>query len=111
MKALTLSNFSPYVKIEEVLTAYSGKNNSYSVTLDGAKLVGSNAFNDINLTLTTTKTNNELYLSSIKAEATLISILDISAPLTVACITSPIDWNSFFPSEATLNGFTTYNIN
>ena len=99
------------VKIEEVLTAYSGKNNSYSVTLDGAKLVGSNAFNDINLTLTTTKTNNELYLSSIKAEATLISALDISAPLTVASITSPIDWNSFFPSEATLNGFTTYNIN
>ena len=99
------------VKIEEVLTAYSGKNNSYSVTLDGAKLVGSNAFNDINLTLTTTKTNNELYLSSIKAEATLISILDISAPLTVASVTSPIDWDSFFPSPATLNGYTAYNIN
>lgn len=99
------------VKIEEVLTAYSGKNNSYSVTLDGAKLVGSNAFNDINLTLTTTKVNGDLYLSSVKAEATLISILDISAPLTVVSVTSPIDWESFFPSDSTLNGYTTYNIN
>lgn len=94
-------------KIEEVLKSYSGSNNSYKVTLDGEKLVGSSVFGDINLQLTTKKINDLDYLSSIGADATLAAVLGLDVNITVN--NSPIDW-SFYPSDATLNGYTTYTI-
>ncbi|MCR5462596.1 MAG: hypothetical protein K6E87_05965 [bacterium] len=94
-------------KIEEVLKSYSGSNNTYKVTLDGAKLVGSNIFGDINLQLKTTKIEDMDYLSTISADATLAAVLGLDVNITVN--NSPIDW-SFYPSDATLNGYTTYTI-
>ena len=94
-------------KIEEVLKSYSGSNNTYKVTLDGAKLVGSNIFGDINLQLKTTKIEDMDYLSTISADATLAAVLGLDVNITVN--NSPIDW-SFYPSDATLNSYTTYNI-
>ena len=94
-------------KIEEVLKSYSGKNNSYSVTLDGEKLVGSTAFGDINLGLTTTTINNNLYLDKITINAKIVSVITIDATLTSN--NGTISWSDF-PSVATLNSYKTYTI-
>ena len=94
-------------KIEEVLKSYSGNNNIYSVTLDGEKLVGSTAFGDINLGLTTTTIDNNLYLNKITINAKIVSVITIDATLTVN--NGTISWSDF-PSLATLNSYKTYTI-
>ncbi len=94
-------------KIEEVLKSYSGKNNSYNVTLDGEKLVGSTAFGDINLGLTTTTINSNLYLDKITINAKIVSVITIDATLTSN--NGTISWSDF-PSVATLNSYKTYSI-
>ena len=94
-------------KIEEVLKSYSKSGSSYNVTLDGEKLVGSTTFGDINLGLTTTKYNNELRLNKITVNTKIVSVITIDATLTVN--NGAISW-SFFPSETTLNAFSTYTI-
>ena len=95
-------------KIEEVLKSYSSSNNKYNVTLDGEKLVGSSSFSDIDLALTTTTINDELYLNTIKVNTKLVSIIAVDASLTVN--NNAIDW-SFFPTLSTLNSYKAYNIN
>ena len=94
-------------KIEEVLKSYSKSNNTYSVTLDGEKLVGSNAFDDINLGLTVTTINNLYYLSNISINATIVSVIKVDANLTVN--NGTISWSSF-PSATTLNSYNAYTI-
>ena len=92
------------IKIEEVLKAYSGKNNVYKVTLDGKNLTGSSLFGEVVLDVKT----NETYVTNIDIEKTkILLIISMSASFDVSV--SKIDW-SFYPTEATLNGYTTYNI-
>ncbi len=87
------------IKIEEVLEAYSGKNNVYKVTLNGAKLVGSNLFGSLVLDVKT----NGTYITNIDIEeTTILAIISMSASFKVSV--SKIDW-SFYPSDATLNNY------
>ena len=87
------------IKIEEVLEAYSGKNNVYKVTLNGAKLVGSNLFGSLVLDVKTDGT----YITNIDIEkTTILAIISMSASFKVSV--SKIDW-SFYPSDATLNNY------
>ncbi|MBP5444769.1 MAG: hypothetical protein J6Y28_01225 [Acholeplasmatales bacterium] len=96
------------IKIEEVLKSYSGSDNSYNVTLDGEKLVGSTLFGDISLGLKTTKINNEDYLSSASISTKIVSVVSVSADVTFN--NNTISWSSF-PSIETLNGYTEYKVN
>ena len=92
------------IKIEEVLKAYSCKNNVYKVTLDGKSLTGSSLFGEVVLDVKT----NETYVTNIDIEKTkILLIISMSASFDVSV--SKIDW-SFYPSEDTLKSYTTYTV-
>ena len=93
-------------KIEEVLKAYKEVNNNYKVTLDGAKLVGSNMFNDLVLNIGTKEINGTNYISSISLEETSIAVV-ISAGVNLSVSVDTIDW-SFYPSDDTLDKYNSY---
>ena len=87
------------IKIEEVLEAYSGKNNVYKVTLNGAKLVGSNLFGSLVLDVKT----NGTYITNIDIEeTTILAVVSMSASFSVSV--QKINW-SFYPSDETLNNY------
>ena len=93
------------IKIEEVLKSYSGSSNSYAVTLDGAKLTGTSAFDEIDLTLTTKTVGENKYINKVTGECSIASVLGIDLELTFSETAN--NW-SFFPSQATLNSYTAY---